>query len=215
MKSQMHLTLFAFATVAIPHSVLAERKPVVARKPNMLRTYRFTAKIIYNTGVTPMKVGTRLTGEFTYGLAAHNVSTLKRIGRYRSRRNKLSIRYGKLVFRCQDVVTVSVGISTPNRFEAFSISGGKLNVPKGWRSHLDSFSGMDKSYITFYLQNSPARALLVDGTRIPSHLDAWKRFQTRTLVLDFQDGVDFPGGRVDKRASVYAKIETLQPAKPQ
>lgn len=195
-------------SLALTTTAFAGQPPVPAKKPNMLRTYRFTAKIFYNTGVTPLKVGTKLSGKFTYDLAARRHQTkVKWCVHYRSPRNKIQIRYRKLVFRSEGIGTVSVGVRR-NGHEALSIASGTLKTPKGWRSHPHAISGEDKSYCTFTLQNSPARGMLRDTT-MPHKLES-KGFKGRTVVLDFQHGVTFPGGRSDKRATVYARIVSLQ-----
>ena len=207
-RARLTILLGALLVVSSVNAAAGDKRPVVAHKPLRLRTYRFTAKIYYNGGVTPFKVGTKLTGQFTYDLSANDESNLKWQGLYRSPRNRIEIRYGKLIFSSQDEVRVGVG-SHKKSFEGFGISGGKLKLPKGWSSLPDPVSWRDLSYLIVSLQNRPPRGVL-PTTIIPYRLDFWKRFQTRTVRIDFIDGVHFPGGRIEKRAAIYAQLTQIE-----
>jgi hypothetical protein len=60
------------------------------RNPN-LRTYRFTARITDNGGVTPFTVGKVITGTFTYDLKGKIFSNGVDYGSYASIRNSAAI----------------------------------------------------------------------------------------------------------------------------
>ena len=200
--------LMGFAVLlTVPGVGVAGRKPVVAFKPSMLRTYRFTAKIIHNTGVTPLRVGTHLTGQFTYSLkASQTASNLKWVGHYRSAKIKIRICYGKLVFSSQDVGWIKVTSTKDQR--GLYVGGANLKLPKGWQAKANAV-GTRKSSCGFSLQDRGSNTLL-PNTSIPSSLAFWKRFETCTVRLDFSHGVRFPGGGADRHAAAFAKVESLE-----
>ncbi|GAB4154636.1 MAG: hypothetical protein Tsb009_31300 [Planctomycetaceae bacterium] len=196
--------LIVLLIVSQDSSVQAE-KPVAARKPNLLRTYRFTAKIIHNGGVTPFKVGTKLTGEFTYDLAAPNTSKLKWLGFYRSSRTRFAIRYGKLVFSSEGNGWVNVAVRRQQ--EGMVIEGTSLKLPKGWVAKAD-LAGKSKTSCGISLQNQRSRQIL-SNTNLPTDLTFWKRFEYCTVSLDFASGTQFPGGSFEKYTRVIAQVEKL------
>lgn len=204
--------LFGSRPVCAGDLPVAARKPKAANKPSTLRTYHFTAKIVYNGGVTPFKVGTKLTGELTYDLSAQNESKFERSGLYRSAKNRIAIRYGKLAFISHG--SVSTNVLFHRRSEAISISASKLTLPKGWQAERGMFDGKDRSSMGVLLQNSPPGGVL-SNTAMPKQLEFWKRFSSHTVGLNFVDGVRFPDGRVRKQAQVIAIIESLELSPPQ
>src|SRR6516225_8269698 len=72
-------------------------------------TYRFTACIKVNAGITPLKVGETIKGTFTYDLHGENLRPdVRGLGRYRSKRNALSFQYGDLRFKGVGDISASV-----------------------------------------------------------------------------------------------------------
>lgn len=195
------------AFLALP-SVASGKKPVVAKKPSTLRTYRFTAKITDNGGITPFKVGGKITGEFTYDLFAKNVRPrLLEYPRYESKKNRMVVEYGSLRFKARGRIRLNIGASTS--MEHFQIVTNDLAMPNGWQFILPE-SGRKNRYRTFgiVLQNSPTRWVLV-SPRIPRTLKLSNFVNTRELTFDFAFGLRYPGGVIKRRCTLKATIETL------
>ena len=197
------------------HTAWGADGPVVARKPSRLRTYRFAAKITKNGGVTPFKVGTMITGEFTYDLAAKDIrQDNSEYGWYKSSKSKLTFNYRQLRFL--GTGTIQVKIASSRSHEHFAILTTDLNMPKGWRIEPHDTRKKYKSR-TFgvMLQNAPSKGVLPNDA-IPKILDLSKYVTTRHVRLDFFHGVHFPGGSIKRRATVYAVIlnVTMIEAKP-
>jgi hypothetical protein len=169
-----------------------------------LPTYRFTARITDNAGVTPFGVGQVIQGTFTYDLEGRDrLTRLRWCGHYDSRRNSLSFRLGDLHFH--GVGAVLATASRSERAETFSVVAYDLKLPPGWAM---DHTGPAQSY-GILLQNAPAKGALVDK-RLPESLSLPSFTDTRRFRLNFFRGVSFPGGRVQGQADVYATLETLE-----
>lgn len=169
-----------------------------------LPTYRFTARITDNAGVTPFGVGQVIQGTFTYDLQGRDrLTRLKWCGHYDSRRNSLSFRLGDVHFH--GVGAVLATASRSERTETFSVVAYDLKLPPGWAM---DHTGPGQSY-GILLQNAPAKGTLVDK-RLPERLSLPSFTDTRRFRLNFFRGVSFPGGRVQGQADVYATLETLE-----
>lgn len=193
--------LFASILLAsiLPTGALSSRAPV----PVETRTYQFKATIKDNAGVTPLKVGESITGQFTYDLRSEPVRKDKHWAHCKSKRNALVFEYGDLRFvgTGETLVTVS---SFPND-EHFGVGAPDLILPKGWE--MDHKGGSQTYGILF--QNSPPQKV-IDGIVIPSRLSLDDFKNVREVRLDFFHGVSFPGGGVKERATVMAVVETLE-----
>ena len=180
------------------------RAPAPVYRENYTRTFRFTARIKKNDGVTPFKVGELIKGTFTYDLKGENIRPdLIRFGRYRSKRNSFSFQLGELRFT--GVGDVLVSVVAWDHEETVSIVAPDLKLPKGWQMDHTRYS---QSY-GILLQNAPAKKVLRGGG-MPDQLSLADFANTRELRLDFAHGVRFPGGRVNDRATVFATVETLE-----
>jgi hypothetical protein len=188
-------------------------EPVVARKPSRLVTYRFTARITDNAGVTPFKVGTKITGEFRYDLTAKNTKNLgpkfALRGEYESPKNRIVFSYGKHRFLAKGRVEVNTG-TIPQIAEDFAIITHDLLMPKGWEFVPPPGGKKDRSRaFGIVLQNYPPRGVLPTAD-LPKALTLSKFLQVRNLAFDFYYGVRFPGGSVMRRAKVEAEIQEIE-----
>jgi hypothetical protein len=198
------------AVLSVPASARTEQKPVEARKPSLLRTYRFTAKITHNGGVTPFKVGTMVTGEFTYDLYATNIRPDRRdVGWYNSSKHRFSFRYGKLRFVGKGDIRLSIG-KIPNTVESFGIGPRDLTMPPGWKmAPRDPQLPGDVPGFRVMLQNSPPFGA-IKNTSVPGKIEFWRFATSRDFRLHFSQGVAFPGGQLEARTFVYAEIKKLE-----
>jgi len=185
------------------------RKPVSAAKPGDLRTFRFTAIIKSNYGETPFKVGTKITGEFTYDLSAKDSKpeALHR-GWYESPNNRIVFKYRSLTFKSSGRVWVSTSCCK-GPVEGFFIGTRDIDMPKGW-TLIDPPKDRPYNSRTFSvrLQNGPRQDVVRDDT-IPTNLHL-HQFRHKGLKVDFYDGVKHPGGVIRRRATVYAILEYLE-----
>jgi hypothetical protein len=205
---------FVVGSLSLPATLHAEKPPVAARKPKMLRTYRFTAKITHNGGVTPFKVGTMIMGEFTYDIYATNIRPDRsEVGWYNSSNHRFWFQYGKLRFVGRGDIRLSVG-KIPKIVESFGIGSRDLKMPPGWRlGPPDSrFSG-DVPGFRVMLQNDPPFGA-INNPAVPTKIEFWRFATTRELRLHFAHGIRFPGGKVERRAFVYAEIQRLDLVQP-
>jgi hypothetical protein len=174
-----------------------------ADDPN-LRTFRFSARVAKNGGVTPFEVGTVVKGTITYDLRGKDRLTENfECGKYDSERNALSLRLGDLEFKGVGKVVASA--SAFGHAESVSVIAPDLVLPSGWAMEHGSRS---QSYGVI-LQNAPPRDVLA-GKKLPDKVQLADFKDTRELRLDFSDGIKFPGGEVKGRATVHCKIEELE-----
>jgi hypothetical protein len=172
-----------------------------APAPIETRTYKFKATIKDNAGVTPLKVGESLTGQFTYDLRSEAVPK-GHPAHHRSKRNALVFEYGDLRFIGIGEILVSVTLSPD--CEHFGVIAPDPTLPKGWEMDHKQRS---QTYGIFFQNNPPRKP--IKGIAIPSKLsfDGFK--DVREVRLDFF-GVHFPGGAVKERATVRALVEGLE-----
>jgi hypothetical protein len=171
--------------------------------PPNTRTYCFTARIKDNGGVLPFRAGDTITGTFTYDMDAKNEHPPGRVhGAYKSPLNAFSFELGKAHF--SGVGDVLVTVSAHKGAEHFQVVAFDLKLPDGWKM---DHGGPSQTY-GIVLQNVPARSA-VSGVAVPMHLRLAPFTGSRELRLDFVKGVRFPGGRVNGRATVHARVETL------
>lgn len=176
-----------------------------ARQPDHVRTYRFSAKVRDNGGVTPFKVGALITGTFTYDLKAKAVRTDgSSYGHYQSPLNAIDFRLGDLRFTGVGDITFTAGMH--GRAEHYGIGAPDLKLPRGW----DMDHTRRSQTYTVLLQNAPPRAA-VPRVAVPDRLALPDFVTTRAVRLDFFHGVRFPGGGVKDRAIVFADVEKLEP----
>lgn len=189
----------------------AEEKPVVARKPAKLVTYRFTAKIIRNGGIAPFKVGTKITGQFTYDLNAKKVRGNNWYAHYDSLNSRIVFKYGSLVFKSKGFTRLAIVQS--RRSEHFGVVTYDLEMPKGWRliPAPKPLRNRGQSF-SVYVDNEPPRNVL-QSIAIPRKVDL-SNFSERQFRFDAYFGLEFPGGKVTKRATLYAELEELVLIKP-
>lgn len=171
-------------------------------------TYRFTARIKTNDGVTPFKAGDTIQGTFTYDLDSKDKYPDKpQHGFYKSPRNTFSFQLGNLRFSGVGDIVVTTGAF--EHAEHFQIVAFDLKLPEGWEM---DHTGKSQSY-GIILQNAPATgAVANDG--IPNRVNLSSFSSTRELRLDFYHGVRFPGGQVNRRATVYTTVEKLEEMNP-
>jgi hypothetical protein len=173
------------------------------RRDNV-RTYRFTARIKANGGALPFRAGETITGTFTYDLDGKNqLPTGRAHNRYTSALNAFSFQLGKFHFVGAGDILVTVSAFTGG--EHFQIVAFDLKLPDGWEM---DHAGPSQTY-GIVLQNAPARGALRHPS-IPKHVRLAPFVNTRELRLDFCNGVQFPGGRVKGRATVFATVEALE-----
>jgi hypothetical protein len=167
------------------------------------RTYRFKAHVSANDGVLPFRVGATIVGEFTYDLKAKDEFTpkIKATGRYPSARNAFAFYLGDQRFSGTRKIAVTTGLFP--YAEHFQIVAFDLKLPPEWDT--------DHSVGTYgiVLQNAPPRGAVTDA-RIPEQVELDSFVTTRELRLDFFHGVRFPGGQVDRRATVLASVDELK-----
>jgi hypothetical protein len=117
---------FALLAAVITSVAASARVPL----PVHTRTYRFTARIEDNAGVSPFKVGERFKGTFTYDLKSRNTVPGKaEHGNYESRRNSLTFRLGDLRFSGAGKVKVTIGAF--GHAEHFQVFASDLDLPEG------------------------------------------------------------------------------------
>jgi hypothetical protein len=188
---------------ALFHLLATRGAPAPAPFHTNLRTYRFTARIKENAGVTPLAVGKVITGTLTYDLKGKKTRQVGDHGAYfQSARNSLVFEVGGLRFSGAGDVLFTVGAFSA---EHYQVVASDLQLPKGWEMEHTRGS---QSY-GILLQNAPAKGA-VPGVAIPARLSLSAFTSTRELRLDFYHGVRFPGGAVKGRATVYAVVETLE-----
>jgi hypothetical protein len=173
--------------------------------PVHTRTYRFTARITDNAGITPFKVGQVITGSFTYDLKGTNIQPgIPAHAFYSSARNSLTFQVGDLRF-----VGAGKVLAVVNAFdhaEDFGMVAPDLKLPEGWEM---DHTQRSQSY-GFLLQNAPSRKVIARNASIPERVALSDFVNSRELRFDFYHGVSFPGGKVKGRATVFATVETLE-----
>jgi hypothetical protein len=196
-------------------ALCAERPPAVAGKPDLLRTYRFTATIKGNSGVTPFKVGSKITGKFTYDLAAKDLRRDSQTsGHYKAPGNSIEIRCGSLRFVSIRDVRAHMNLTKPF-YEGFSIRASEWTLPKGWRyAPRPAPPTFDSCNIAISLQNRRNEIHVLSSGRLLPETDLTKRFRHRAVRMTFYHGIHFPGGSVKKLAVVYAEIDEIEPIRP-
>ena len=191
----------------LPANSLVARSAAPFRGPALdhVRTYRFTARIAANAGVTPFKVSSVITGRFTYDLKGKNkhADNLSHAA-FESARNAFTFQMGDLCFSGAGEILVTV--ATFKYAEHFQIVAFNLNLPMGWEMN----PAKGSQSFSFLLQNAPAKRVLADPPHIPNRLSLPDFVNTRELRLDFFHGVRWPGGQVNARATVFAAVETLE-----
>jgi hypothetical protein len=169
-----------------------------------VHTYRFTARIRDNGGLSPFKVGGVITGTFTYDLQAKTTRSPNPFhGHYQSARNSLTFQMGDLRFIGTGDVLVTVGAF--DHAEHFQVVAFDLTLPKGWEM---DHTGRSQTY-SVLLQNAPPRKIIT-SSGIPGRLSLPDFVNTKELRLDFFHGVRFPGGQAKEGATVYAVVESLK-----
>jgi hypothetical protein len=210
------LLLAVILSLMATNAASAAEKPVRARKPARLVTYRFTARITDNAGVTPFKFGSKITGEFTYDLTAKNTKNVPkdlgpkfaRRGRYLSNKNRIVFKYGKLRIESTGIVVVNTG-TVPGIAESFNMVASNVVLPKGWKI-IEPRDRKERSRaFGIIFQNYPPRGVL-PSAHLPKDLDLSKFSNVKNMFLDFFHGVAFPGGAVSRRAKVEAEIQELE-----
>jgi hypothetical protein len=172
------------------------------------RSYRFTARITENSGVTPFKVGDVISGSFTYDLKGKNSQPgLPGHAFYESTRNAITFQVGDLQFT--GVGDVTCVVNSLDICEDFGIVAPDLKLPDGWQMDHKRYS---QTY-SFRLQNAPVRNVIARDATIPERLKLSDFVDTHEVRFDFFEGVSFPGGKVAGRATVYAKVDTLEPVR--
>jgi hypothetical protein len=188
--------------LGIPRDASSARAPA----PVETRTYKFKATIKDNAGVTPLKVGESLTGQFTYDLRSEAIRKDKKGEHWahrKSKRNALVFEYGDLRFVGTGEILMWVN-SFPD-FETFGLMAPDLILPKGWE--MDHKQPSQTYSILF--QNNPPRKV-IDGIAIPSKLSLDDFKTVREVRFVFAHGVSFPGGAVKERADLRAVVESLE-----
>jgi hypothetical protein len=172
--------------------------------PPRTHTYRFTARITDNAGITPFKVGELITGTFSYDPRGKNLRPdVVGLGRYQSTRNSLVFQFGGLRF--SGLGDISASVSTLDHAEDFGVVAPDLELPMGWEM---DHTGRSQSY-GLILQNAPPRNA-IRSIALPDRLSLSDFVDTRELRLDFFHGVRFPGGQVNARATLSATVERLE-----
>jgi hypothetical protein len=185
--------------------VAAPLKPAADRD---LRTYRFTARVTGNGGVTPFQVGAVVKGAVTYDLrGTDRLPAHKESGRYESERNSLSARVGDLEFGAAGGVWATTGAF--DSAETFQVVAFDLTLPAGWDM---DHTNPGQSY-GVVLQNAPPRKALA-GKGLPDQVRLADFKDSRELQFDFFGGVKFPGGEVKGRATVRATVEEFEEVGP-
>jgi hypothetical protein len=173
-------------------------------RPTETRTYRFTARVQKNGGVTPFQVGSIITGSFTYDMQALNlVKDGLPYGQYRSPRNRFSFQCDGYSFTGTGVIEVTTGLFP--YAEHFGIVAFDLELPPGWKMR---HNGESHAY-SLLLQNAPPRGAVRD-VKIPKEVKIKNFISTREVRLTFGHGIRFPGGQVKGEAIVFAKVESLE-----
>jgi hypothetical protein len=209
------LLLAVVLSLTSRNAASAAEKPARARKPASLVTYRFVARITDNAGVTPFKVGTKITGEFTYEMTAKNIRNagpkFALSGEYESKRNQIVFTYGKLRFEAKGRVKVTSG-TIPRIAEDFSVVSFGLRLPVGWKS-IDPPENKKYRIPSFgvILQNYPPHKVLPTAD-IPKALDLTRFVNVKNAYINFPNGLVFPGGIVEGRVKIEALIEKLEVA---
>jgi hypothetical protein len=196
----------AFCLLAVVAAAISLAAPAPFPRPAHphTRTYRFTARIKNNEGITPFKRGQLITGSFTYDLKSKAVRTNGRTyGHYESARNSFSFQTGGLRFTGVGDVTVTV--STFDHAEHFGIVAPDLKLPKGWEM---DHTRRSQTY-SILLQNAPSKKAIT-RLAIPDRVKLSDFVSTRELRLDFFHGVRFPGGTVKERATLCAPLLSIQ-----
>jgi hypothetical protein len=185
--------------------VLAQEKQV----PSGLRTYRFSAKITENGGVTPFEVDKEIRGRFTYDLEDKSKNPPNKLSEaYCSERNTVTCQIDKLTFTGTGDRNMSLGtlllVSATGTAERFGVVARDFKLPVGWDMNHSSKALL----IGVGFQNQPARNVLPTSA-IPDKLQLadWKDMRGVFVVFD---DVKFPGGEVKGQASVKATIEKLE-----
>jgi hypothetical protein len=179
------------------------RAPAPLVRDHHTRTYRFTARIKSNAGVTPFKVADLIKGTFTYDLRAKNkLPADAPYGSYSSKQNSFAFQLGDLQFT--SIGEVGTWITVDDGVEDFSIRAHDVQIPKGWEV---DHTGRSQSY-GLQLQNVPTKQVF-RRVEMPDRLSLKDFVSTREVRLDFFHGVRFPGGQVKGRATVIATVESL------
>jgi len=184
----------------------AARAPVPPPRARPVRSYRFKARVEKNGGVTPFKVGAVITGTFAYDPKVKKPTRGDAsYAHYDSKLNAIEFRLGELRFAGAGEVMFT--ISRFEHAEHVGIIAYDLALPKGWSM---DHTRRSQSY-GLTLQNAPPKKA-VAGVGVPGRIKLADFETTREVRLDFFHGVRFPGGRVDGRATVHAKVESLEEA---
>jgi hypothetical protein len=180
--------------------------PADARTPLPIhtRTYRFTARVTGNGGVSPFKVGALIHGTFTYDLRPPTRKVESAVSSYfQSPRNSLVLRVGELRFAASGAVGLNIYASDND--ELFWLFASDLELPSGWE--VGHHKGKRQVH-GLVLKNAPPRKVLRPPT-VPARIRLADFMTRRELTLNFNRGVRFPGGEVAGQAIVVATVELL------
>ena len=194
---------FCLVPWVLPGTPSIRAVPLRERPSKNLRTYRFKARIKANNGVTPFKVGKVITGTFTYDVAGKGEDTPPVCGMFHSGGNALSFQVGQLHFKCIGDILVTTGLY--KYAEHFQVVAPDLQLPRGWQM---DHTRRSQTYSVLF-QNAPPKGV-VPRKQPPDRLSLSSWVNTRELLLDFYHGVRFPGGQVNKRATVVAVVESME-----
>src|SRR5262245_40325072 len=146
-------------------------------------TYRFTARIRDNGGITPFKVGEVIRGTFTYdpwGRDQH--PDARQNGTFQSSRNALSFQFGDQYFYGTGDVLADVAVF--KHAEHFGVIAPDLQLPKGWEMN---HTRRSQSYGILF-QNAPSKGIITKKG-LPNRLSLKDFVNTRELRLAFFHGV--------------------------
>jgi hypothetical protein len=178
-----------------------------------VRTWRFTARIRSNDGLTPFETGGFITGTFTIDLDAAPEMQRSVPGQdvFRSKSNAITFTHEGFQFVGKDVDAV---VTATEVYESFEVVARDGDLSAGWgKAPAHAIRGRETSYLEFgfrLLHTSPhmSRVLRRDGS-LPGRLSL-KDFTLRDVRLYFPNGTTFPGGKLTKRGvTVVARVESL------
>ena len=207
MRPQVHrwvLAILPLPILLVAGTTTAVPLPKIV--PRDLCTYRFAARIKDNAGITPFKVGDVIRGTIAYDLTGKDRNpTSAEHGNFYSPKNSLCFELGEQRFcGVGEIVTY---LSVFEHAESIGVVAHDLHLPDGWEM---DHTRRSQSY-GLHLQNAPPRGVLKQKHNgLPESLSLRSFVDTRELRLDFFHGVRFPGGRVDKRATVLTTVESLE-----
>lgn len=173
----------------------------IARANDPWIYYEYTASIT-DPGIPLFHVGDQVRGRLVvYTRSADLFPDDPEAGRYVSERSSITFDVAGHDFASASKTITDV--MSGQYSDTFAHTALDVSVPDGW--YYDTSTG--RSSFGFMLQSSPHHQVFPDDS-LPGFVD-FNQFRWREVLLDFHDGVQYPGGETRSRTLIRARITSL------